>query len=370
MMVAGEASGDAQAAKLAAAMLALEPGLSLYGVGGPAMRGAGVSTLFDSADLSIMGFTETLGRLASVRRCYRELKKGLVGTEPPDLLVLVDFPDFNLPLARIARRAGVKVLYYVAPQVWAWRRGRIAKLARRVDRMIVVFPFEADLYRAHGIDAHFVGNPLAEDVGPSGGGAEMLRRHGLDSGGPLVALLPGSRAKEIRAVLPVMLEAAAMMKERARFAIAAAPGLDRELLERAVGQSGLEVPIIEGATYDLVAASQAVAVTSGTATVECALLGTPMVVAYRMSALSYLVARSLVSVPYMAMPNIILDEAAVPELLQGELTAARLRDELETYLDGGSTADRVRSKLGALRDRLVRPGAANAAARLALEVLG
>lgn len=368
-MVAGEASGDAQAAKLASAMVEREPGLHLYGVGGPAMRRAGVETQFDSADLSVMGFTEALGGIGRIRRCYRDLKRRLRGTERPDLVVLIDFPDFNIPLARIAHGAGVKVLYYVGPQVWAWRRGRIGKLAGRVDRMIVVFPFEAELYRSHGIDVHFVGNPLAEDVRPSRDGAELLRGHGFDQGRPLVALLPGSRNKEVRAVLPVMLGAAALMRDRAQFAIAAAPGLDRGVLEHCLSQSGLDVPIIEGATYDLVAASRAVAVTSGTATVECALLGTPMVVAYRMSALSYLLARRLVSVPYIAMPNIILDEAVVPELIQGELVPTRLRDELGVYLDGGEAAARVRVKLGELRARLVRPGAAHEAARLALEMV-
>ena len=367
-MVAGEASGDAQAAKLAAAMHKRDPNLEIFGVGGPAMRRAGVDTRFDSTELSIMGFTEALGALARVRRCYRHLKETLRGPGRPDLLVLIDFPDFNIPLAGVASRTAVPVLYYVGPQVWAWRRGRIAKLARRIDRMIVVFPFEAELYRARGMDAHFVGNPLAEDVRPSGREG-ALAGLGTDDERPLVALLPGSRRKEVTRVLPVMLEAARALEDRARFAIAAAPGLDRRLLGALVGHSGVEAPIIGGETYDLVAASRAVAVTSGTATVECALLGTPMVVLYRMSALSYLVARSLIDVPHMAMPNIILEERAVPELLQGELTADRLCAELSRLLEGGPAIDRLREKLATVRDRLVRPGAAAEAARLALELL-
>ena len=207
MMVAGEASGDAQAAKLAAAMHKRDPNLEIFGVGGPAMRRAGVDTQFDSTELSIMGFTEALGALARVRRCYRHLKETLRGPGRPDLLVLIDFPDFNIPLAGVASRTAVPVLYYVGPQVWAWRRGRIAKLARRIDRMIVVFPFEAELYRARGMDAHFVGNPLAEDVRPSGREG-ALAGLGTDDERPLVALLPGSRRKEVTRVLPVMLEAA------------------------------------------------------------------------------------------------------------------------------------------------------------------
>ncbi len=368
-MVAGEASGDAQAARLAAAMLRIRPDLSLYGVGGPAMRSAGVDTIIDCSELSIMGFSEVVGGLGRALRHYRRLAAELRASPSPALIVLIDFPDFNLPLARVAHAAGVRVLYYVSPQVWAWRRRRIGKIAGRVDRMIVLFPFEQQLYRDHGVDAHYVGHPLAGDVVRSQSREATRERYGLAADRPLVALLPGSRAKEVSRVLPLMLEAARLLGDGVGFGVAAVAGLDPELYAGLVAASGLDVAVVRDDTYNLVAASDVAAVTSGTATVECALLGCPMVVVYKMSRMSYAVARLLVRVQHIAMPNIILGERAVPELVQREATAERLAEELGGYLDSSSKRDTVIERCAEIRRVLLLPDAAGRAAELAVELL-
>ncbi len=369
MMVAGEPSGDALAARLARALLAGEASLSLYGAGGPAMRAAGVRTQIDIADLSVMGVTELAAGFSRVVRCYRELAAQLRGHEPPELLVLVDFPDFNLRLARAARRAGVRVVYFVGPQVWAWRRGRIAKIRARVDRMIVLFAFEEDLYRRHGVDAHFVGHPVAEEVAATRSRVETRARYGLLPEGPLVVLLPGSRRRTVADHLPVMLAAARRLGPRAAYAIACAPGFDAAVLRSQVAAAGLAAAVVEDDTYNLVAACDVAAVTSGTATLECALLGRPMVVGYRMAAASYLLARALVRVPFIAMPNIVLGERVVPELIQGRFTPRRLAEELAAQLDSEPQRARIQARLADLRPLVVRPGAAARAARLVLEML-
>ncbi|MFP6625918.1 MAG: lipid-A-disaccharide synthase [Deltaproteobacteria bacterium] len=369
LMVAGEASGDAQAARLAAAMLETRPQAFIYGTGGEAMRRAGVHTSVDISELSVMGIVEVVGALGRIRRCYRMLKADLRSQRPPDLLVLVDFPDFNLPLARVAKRAGVKVLYYVSPQVWAWRRGRIGKLSKRVDRMIALFPFEVELYRSHGLDTHFVGHPLAEDVCATRPGAQTRALHGLPADALVVTLMPGSRSREIKQMLPLMLDAARGLDSKVGLALARAPGLDPQLLEGLVADSGLDIAIVGGDTYNLIAASDVVSVTSGTATVECALLGTPMVVSYRMSPCSYAIARVLVRVPFVAMPNIILGREVVPEFVQSRATAANIGRAINAYLESADLRRAASEQLADIAGVLVSKGAAGRAAGLAWEML-
>jgi lipid-A-disaccharide synthase len=367
--VAGEASGDLQAARLATALRRLDPRLVLSGVGGPAMRESGVTTTVDIGELSVMGVAEVVGALARVRRVYRRIIDELDSPRRPQLLVLVDFPEFNLLVARAARRRGVPVLYYVSPQVWAWRQGRVRKIRDRVDAMVVLFPFEEAFYAAHHVPARFFGHPLAESVSASRPGSETRALHGLPAEGPIIALLPGSRAKEVDRHLPLMLSAARMLEGHAHFAIARAPGIDRERLRRSIVEVGLDVAIVDDDTYNLLATADAAAVASGTATVETALLGCPHVVVYKTSALTYAVARALVRTRYIGMPNIILDAHVVPELIQGGATPAALATELRRFLDDPAYAQSVHERLLGVRDALVRPGAADRAAAYALELL-
>ncbi|MFQ5352383.1 MAG: lipid-A-disaccharide synthase [Candidatus Binatia bacterium] len=369
LIVVGEASGDAQAAKLVAGMMEEEEGLSVYGVGGAAMRSVGVDTVFDAAGLSVMGFAELRGRLGALWRCYRWLRENLLSASPPDLLILVDFPDFNLRLARVAKKGGVPVFYYVSPQVWAWRAGRIRQIASRVDKMVVLFPFEESLYREAGLDTYFVGHPLAEEVVPTREASETRKIYGVDDDLPLVALLPGSRAREVRTLLPIMTEAASRLVGRARFLVAKAPGLDRNLIDELLRSNRLDMAVAEGDTYNVIAAAEVAVLSSGTATVECALLGCPMVVMYRMSRLSYVLARALVRIPWIAMPNIVLGRQAVPELVQSKANTEELVRELEGLLESPELRARVREELGAVGERLVRPGAARRAARIALDTM-
>jgi lipid-A-disaccharide synthase len=368
-IVAGEPSGDALAAPLAMALKRLDPELEIRGVCGPRMRAAGVIPWADVADLSVMGVAEVVGTLGGIRRLYRRIVAELESDRAPDLLVLVDFPEFNLRLARAAKRRGVRVLYYVSPQIWAWRRGRVREVRDRVDAMIVVFPFEERFYESHGVRARFFGHPLAESVRATRMAADTRARYGLDPTRPLVALLPGSRPSEIRRHLPLMLQVAEVERDRAQFAIARAPGLDAELLHRALASTGARVPIVDDDTYNLLAAADVATVVSGTATVECALLGCPPVVVYKTSALTYAIARALVHSRYVAMPNIILDAPVVPELIQGRATVTAIGAELRRFLDDAPYRDRTVARLAEVRDALVRPGAADRAAAYARALL-
>jgi lipid-A-disaccharide synthase len=369
LFVAGEASGDAQAARLAAAVGRRRPDVRMTGVGGAQMREAGVRTFVDVSELSMMGISEVVSSLARIRRIYKRITGELRGGDPPSIVVLVDFPEFNLLLARAVRKAGIETFYYVSPQVWAWRRGRITKICRRVDRMVVLFPFEADLYADHGLDARFFGHPLAEEVVAERDRDETRARYGLTADADLVVLLPGSRKREVERLLPPMLEAASRLPAGTGIAIAAAPGLDVTAIERTVRDSGVRAVVAAGDAYNLIAAADAAVVASGTATVETALLGCPMVVVYKLSAFSYRAARALVRVSHIAMPNILAGRQVVPELIQDDASGVRIADELNRYLNDRDYREETVRNLAGIREALVRPGAAGRAAEFLLEGL-
>lgn len=369
LFVAGEASGDAQAARLAAAVRVQRPDVRMTGVGGAQMREAGVDTFVDVSELSMMGVSEVVSSLAGIRRIYKRIVAELRGDDPPSVVVLVDFPEFNLLLARAVQRAGIETFYYVSPQVWAWRRGRIAKICRRVDRMVVLFPFEAEIYADRGLDARFFGHPLAEEVVADRGRNETRESYGLALDRNLVALLPGSRKREVERLLPPMLEAAARLPADTGFAIAVAPGLDVRGIEHTVRDSGIEAVVVQGDAYNLIAAADTAVVASGTATVETALLGCPMVVVYKLSAFSYQAARALVRVSHIAMPNILAGRRIVPELIQDDANGARIAAELNRYLNDWDYRNETVRSLAGVREALVRPGAAGRAATFLLECM-
>ncbi len=357
-------------ADLVAALRAVVPGVEVRGIGGPRLRAAGMETLVDTASITTMGLLEARERLGAVVRAYRAMRR-ILGTDPPDLLVLVDFAEFNLALAGVAHRRGVPVLYYISPQVWAWRRGRIRKIARRVDRLAVVFPFEAPLYAGTGARAEFVGHPLLDRVRPTRPRAETIARHGLDPAKRIVALLPGSRRKEIRLILPLMAEAAKTLVQRGDTQCVLALADTLSPADVAASMRGQPVPatVVQGDTYDVVHASELVLVASGTATLETALLERPMVIVYRMAPLTYALARRLVSVPFIGMPNLIAGRQLVPELIQEEATGPRLAAEATRYLDDPALRATTTAELAALRQRLGGGGAARKAAAIAAEML-
>ncbi|MGH7934264.1 MAG: lipid-A-disaccharide synthase, partial [Candidatus Binataceae bacterium] len=321
-------------------------------------------------DIAGLGFAELRSTIRLTLGALRRLR-AIIRTEPPDLLILIDYAEFNMMLAGIARRAGVPVLYYILPQVWAWRRGRIDKLLRRAGRMAVVFPFESELYEHAGGRVSFVGHPLLDRVVPAQGRAETLARHGLPPRSRMLVMLPGSRRGEIRYLLPPMLEAARTLCPDHDLipVIALAPTLTARDLETAAA-GGLErIRIIEGDTYSIIAASELALVASGTATLETALLGCPMVIAYRVSPLTYVLARMLVrGVDFIGMPNILAGHSVVPELIQGQVTARNLVRAAEPMLS--ETLHReTAAALRAVRDQLGVPGAAGRVAEMALEMM-
>jgi lipid-A-disaccharide synthase len=378
LLVAGDASGELHAAALVEELRRRLPSARFLGLGGAAMEKAGVELVVHQRELAIGGLVEVLRDAGRVVSAWRRLGRALAASRP-DLVVLVDSPDFCIPFARRARRAGAPILYYVSPQVWAWRRYRVRKIARRVDRMAVIFPFEPAVYAGTGLPVEFVGHPLVDRLPePAPGGAERAaarRRLGLAPDARVVALLPGSRRNELRDSLPLQLATArelAAADPRLRFVLALAPSLGREsldaLLAREPAAAGLPLAVVERATYDAVRAADVVLVKPGTATVEIALLGTPMVVAARAHPVTAAIARRVVRVPSLAMVNLIAGAAVVPEFLQEAARPGRIAAAVRELLEGPA-GDAQRRRLAELRERLGGGGAARRAADLAEEML-
>jgi len=370
MIVAGEASGDLHGADLAAQILARDPECELFGIAGERMRAAGVRALTHTEDIAGLGFVELASTIRRTLGVLRELK-ATVRRERPDLVILIDFAEFNMSLARAAKRAGVPVLYYITPQVWAWRRGRVARIIERTDRLAVVLPFEAELYAGAGSRVTFVGHPLLDRVAPAQDRAATLKRHGLPAYGRLLALLPGSRRGEVRYLLRPMVEAARVIEADHGLTpvIALAPTLTLAQL-REEGRVSLDgIRVIEGDTYSIVAASELALAASGTATLETALLGCPMVVAYKASPVTYALARMLVrGVDFLAMPNILAGREVVPEFIQGRVNVRNLVRAAENLMIEPLRTE-TRDALLALRARLGEPGAAARVAAIALEMM-
>jgi lipid-A-disaccharide synthase len=325
-----------------------------------------METLVDTATIAGMGLLEARDKLGALIRAYRQLKH-ILQTEPPDLLVLIDFPEFNLRLAKVAKNAGVRVFYYISPQVWAWRKRRVYTIARRVDRLAAIFPFESAFYGAHGCAVEFVGHPLVDRVRPSRSREDTFRRHGFDPARRLIALLPGSRAQEVRYLLAPMLGAAALLGDGYQFVIAAASTLRAEELWEQTKATPL--PVIQGDTYNLVHAADLAVVASGTATLETALLERPMVIVYRLAPLTYVLARLLVDVPFIGMPNLIAGRRVVPELIQGQVTPGRIAAEARQLLTDAQAYSVAQGGLREVRRRLGSGGAAERAAALVIEML-
>jgi lipid-A-disaccharide synthase len=374
LLVAGEASGDVHGAALVQALCRSDPELEVWGVGGERLRQAGMHILVDTAAVATMGFVETFGTLGRLLSAYRRLKRFLV-EEHPQLVILIDFPEFNLFFAKRVKALGIPVFYYIGPQVWAWRHRRVRKIVRRVDRLGLVFPFEPALYNEAKQDgqpeqsalAEFVGHPLLDIVRPTRTREETLARYQLEPGRPLLALLPGSRKKELRHLLRPALDAAALLvRDGWQAVIALAHTLTKDELAAALGGRMPALPIVENDTYNLVHAADTVLVASGTATLETALLGRPMVIMYRVSAATFALARLLVHVEHIGMPNIILGRGVFPELVQGDVTPEKLVAAVQNV---NARRDELSVALRELRGRLGAPGAAGRAARMALELM-
>ncbi len=376
ILSAGEASGDLHGATMCRALRALDPGVRLIGMGGPRMAAAGVEILVDPTAHAAVGTSEAIGRVPGLYRAYKILVRRLREARP-QAMVLIDFPEFNLRLAKQARRAGVPVVYFIPPQLWAWRRGRIRQMARRVTRVLAAFPFEKSLYEEAGVSVEFVGHPLLDVVPSDLDRMKARQRLGIGERQTLVGLLPGSRRQEVGRLLPPMLDAAARLAggdDNRCFVIGLAGSVDRglvtALLARASETGGPPVEVVEGLTHEVMAAADVLLIASGTATLEAALLGAPMVVCYRVSRLTEAVARLLNRSPWISLPNIVAGRSAVPEILQDEVTGARLSSEAEHLLVDPVAANAQRAAFKEVRSRLGQPGVGARAARAVLKVVG
>jgi lipid-A-disaccharide synthase len=370
MMVAGEASGDLHGGDLALEILAREPTCELFGIAGEKMRAAGVRAIVQTEDIHGLGLSELASTIGRTVGAFRTLRR-IIRRDKPDLLILIDYAEFNLILSGTARRAGVPVLYYITPQVWAWRRGRIDKLVDRANRLAVVLPFEAELFHRAGERVSFVGHPLLDRIASIQSRDETLMRHGFPPRARVISILPGSRRAEVRYLLDPMVKAARIVARdhNLEIALALAPTLTRTELAN-VGRADLDgIRIIENDTYNIVAASELALVASGTATLEAAMLGCPEVIAYKVSALTYILGRMLVTgVDFIGMPNILAGRQIVPELIQGEVTVEKLVRAAEPLLSDTIRAETV-SALKGLREKLGSPGAAGRVATIALGMI-
>lgn len=371
MIVAGEASGDLYGADLVKKALLLDPGLNFFGIGGVRMRKSGVETLIDSAAMAVMGLVEVAKHFGAIAGAFFKLKRILLNN-PPELLVLIDYPGFNLRLAKVAKKAGVKVLYYISPKVWAWKAGRIKAIAASVDRMAVIFPFEVPLYEKAGVSVNFVGHPLLDLVNVTLDRSAAAASFNLDPSRKIVGLFPGSRHNEIEKLLPTIISAAVNLKRRfpdIQFILPLASTLQNDDIVPQLVAANLDVIITRERIYDLIRACDAVISVSGTVTLEITLIGTPMVIIYKLSPLTYLLARRLVKIPHAGLCNIIAGERIVPELLQDDATPANIAAEISRYLEDDMYSNSVREKLLAVRKSLGDPGAPDRVAQLALQLM-
>lgn len=370
MISVGEASGDLHGASVATALRNIQPGIKLLGMGGQAMRSAGVEIVHDIADLGVIGFVEVIKNLPRLFK-LRDSLVNLMAVERPDVLVVIDYPDFNMRLAEKAKQMGIPVVSYISPSAWAWRKGRAKNVAKLVDRLAAIFPFEADVYREAGANVTFVGHPLLDIVKPSLSKTEAYSFFKAKSDQPIVLLLPGSRNQEINTLLPVMLEAGEKIVEQVpecQFFLPIASTISREMLQNILSQYKLKVNLTNEYTYDLMAIANSAIAASGTVTLEAALLKLPSVVVYKMASLTYLLGRLLVKIPHISLPNIVAGRKIIPELLQDKANSTNIAQAVLPMLLDADEKSRLQHDLLEVRQKLGDVGAVDRVARVILEV--
>lgn len=371
MLVAGEASGDQHAASLFLELEKQLPGVKGFGMGGANMRRAGIELRYDSSEIAVIGLDGLIGHYPKIRRALAFMQK-TVCEERPDLLVCVDYKEFNFKLARHAKACGVKVLFYVSPQFWAWRPGRVKKYGQVVDHMAVIFPFEAAFYEEHRIPVSFVGHPLAEKVHPSKSKAKVLDCLRLDGSKPIVGLLPGSRSGEVKRLLPVMIESARELQilfPGIQFIVVQAATIDDDQIAARLNLADPDYRLIKKDIYDAIQCCDAVITTSGTATLEVALLGIPMVITYKVTPITYLIGRLLVNIPFIGLPNIIMGKKIVKEFVQHQATSDAISGEVNKILSDANYAAEIARSLHEVREKLGKGGGTQRLARVAAAML-
>jgi len=371
VIVAGEASADLHGSNLVKAMKRLNPGIFFWGIGGEKMEQAGVKILYPSSDMAVVGLTEVFTKLRTIFRASKKLKS-ILKNDHPDLLILIDFPDFNIHIARTAKRFKTPVLYYISPQVWAWRRGRVRKIARRVDRMAVILPFEKDYYNQKTMDVEYVGHPLLDECPRNMNKHKVVSKMEVGQAQPVLGLLPGSRKEEIRNLLPVMVDAAEIMRRHytdLQCILPLAPGIEQAFVQAFTDNTSVPVKLFRGNIYEALSVCNVALVTSGTATLEVAIMGVPMVIVYKVSPVSYWIGRMVIKVPYIGLVNLVGGEKVVPELTQNEVKADRLALEAITLLADTELRVNMIRKLGLIKEKLGTGGASERTARIALEMI-
>jgi len=380
-IVAGEASGDLHAAEVLRELKRLDPAIETFGIGGDLLAREGMRLVHHAREMGIVGFFNVLRHLRMFRRIFDETANE-IAREKPDAVLLIDYPGFNLRMARRCKELGIRVVYYISPQLWAWKQGRVKQVARYVDRMIVIFPFEETFYREHGIEAVYVGHPLIEEIGHIGRPGAGSRESGVVAGAASsptpdprpptpavrIALLPGSRKAEVASLLPAMLDAVEILaRERSVDAyVVQAPTIPRELLDEYV--VGRNVRVVAHNNGEAVAAADIALSSSGTATLECAVLGTPVIVMYRLSFANYWLGRMVVTIPHFALINIVAGKKIVPELIQGDVNGQTIADETRRLLEPANYAAVV-EELAAVRSKLGDAGASRRAAEAIMETV-
>ncbi|MSP53105.1 MAG: lipid-A-disaccharide synthase [Gammaproteobacteria bacterium] len=371
MIIAGEASGDQRGAEVATALLAREPNLKLYGIGGEHMRAAGVECLIDVSQLAVMGFVEVIVHLPRIMRIFKSTKNLLIERKP-DLLILVDYPGFNLRLAKIAKKLGIKVLFYISPQVWAWRQHRVKKIAQVVDHMAVIFPFEKQFYQDHNVPVSYVGHPLTQKLKNKISQADARTKLDITSQQKMIALLPGSREGEINRILPELIKSTELISAKISnciFYLAIASTIPTDTIRKCIAASNSDIRIARDKTYDIISAADVVLTASGTATLETALLNKPMVIVYKVSSLTAFIVRKMIKIPYVSLCNIVAGEQVVVELLQDDATAENIAQETLHILTDETYREQMKEKLSHIEDKLGDLEAADNVANIALSML-
>ena len=371
LMVAGEVSGDLHGAHLMEAILRIDPKVQFFGVGGERLERMGMKLLYHSQSLSVVGITEVLFKIRSILGALRGLKQSL-DQERPDLIILIDFPDFNLRLAKIAHGKGIPTLYYISPQVWAWRPKRVKLIAQWVRKMVVLFPFEVPFYEAAGVDVEWVGHPLLDIVKPTLSKEAAFQRLGLDPKRKTIALLPGSRIHEVKRLLPPLLASAQLLEKEIpdlQFVIPLASGIHQRLLSSWTRNISLPVKVVEGWAYEVMNLAELLIAASGTATLEAAILGKPMVIVYKVSFFSYWIGRALIQVDHIGLVNLVAGKEIVPELIQKDVNPQRIAEEALRILRDPILRRRMSESMAGVRQSLGEPGAAQRAAGIVMSLL-
>ena len=350
MVVVGEASGDAHAARVITSLKQRAPDIKVSGIGGEKLRAAGMEITIDFSELAVMGLVEVLKRYKHLKNVFNQMVENLK-THRPDLLVLVDYPGFNLKLAKEAKKLGIPVAYYISPKVWAWRKGRVKTIQRVVDKMLVLFPFEVPIYEQAGVAVNCVCHPLADAVKRTLTTVQAKEKLGIEKGNKVIGLFPGSRRSEVEMLLPLMIKAAERIKQQQpdiQVVIHLAPGLSKETLVPILSSSRLPIQVVDGEFYELTSVCDAIVAASGTVTLEIALLGVPHFICYRVSPVTYKILRRLVRIPYVGLCNIVTNKALITEILQDDVTVQRLEEELHdrlTRVDQQAVAEDIRQQV-------------------------